>query len=333
MDYIVLDMEWNQPWPGSPTAQKAAALHFRGEIIQIGAVRIRDEHELADEFQILIRPKFFRRLNRRISKLTGIRESQLNSEGVSMEEAMSAFRAWCGEEPIFLTWGFDDISILRENLHLFQIDDGWTQRWYNAQMLFNSQTDGSSAQKALKTAMEIFSIEPTRQAHDALGDAYHTAQICARLDLQRGIAEYGKSLEQHVDGFHGAEIPGCLSRHVFPGYAGKDAALAAMSGEENKCPICGEQMRGTRWFAQAGRRYMDEAACPEHGKFLVRIRLSEQEDGTVRVSRLVYEPSSEAAQAYERRAARAEPQHPRRRRRSRRQGAPRGSEPPKPREK
>ena len=22
MDYIILDMEWNQPWPGSPTAKK-----------------------------------------------------------------------------------------------------------------------------------------------------------------------------------------------------------------------------------------------------------------------------------------------------------------------
>ena len=40
MDYIVLDMEWNQPWPGSPSAQKTLSVPIRGEIIQIGAVRV-----------------------------------------------------------------------------------------------------------------------------------------------------------------------------------------------------------------------------------------------------------------------------------------------------
>ena len=35
-------------------------------------------------------------------------------------------------------------------------------------MIFNAQTDGSTSQKALKTAMEMFSIEATRPAHDAL---------------------------------------------------------------------------------------------------------------------------------------------------------------------
>ena len=36
MDYIVLDMEWNQPWPGSPSARKILPVQIRGEIIQMG---------------------------------------------------------------------------------------------------------------------------------------------------------------------------------------------------------------------------------------------------------------------------------------------------------
>ena len=177
MDYIVLDMEWNQPWPGSPSAKKVLPVQIRGEILQIGAVRITGNQQVADEFQVLIKPKYYRRLNRRVSKLTGIKESRLREEGIGMEEAMASFRTWCGEDVIFLTWGFDDITILKENLQLYGIDDSWVNRWYNAQMIFNAQTDGSSAQKALKTAMEIFGIEPSRPAHDALGDAYHTALI------------------------------------------------------------------------------------------------------------------------------------------------------------
>ena len=317
MDYIVLDMEWNQPWPGSPSARKVLPVQIRGEIIQIGAVRVTEDQQVADEFQVLIKPKYYRRLNRRVSKLTGIKESQLREEGVPMKEAMEQFRAWCGEDITFLTWGFDDITILQENLQLYDIENSWTNRWYNAQMIFNAQTDGSNAQKALKTAMEIFGIEATRPAHDALGDAYHTALICARLDLKKGTGEYDAALKSHVEGFHGAELPGCISRKVFYDYPDKRAALAAMSGKENLCPTCSRQMLGSRWFAQPGRRYMDLATCPEHGKFLIRVRLSEQPDNTVRVSRLTYEATSEAAQAYARRVEKADPEdkRPRRRRR------------------
>ena len=308
MNYIVLDMEWNQPWPGSPSSKKVLPVQIRGEIIQIGAVRVSEDQQVLDEFQVLIKPRYYRSLNRRVSKLTGIKESRLKEEGVPMAEAMEQFRSWCGEDVIFLTWGFDDITILRENLMLYGLDDSWVNRWYNAQMIFNAQTDGSNAQKALKTAMEIFEIEATRPAHDALGDAYHTALICARLDLKKGAEEYESAVKSHINGFHGAELPGCISRKVFYDYADKRAAMTTMSGAENICPLCGHQMHGTRWFAQPGRRYMDLATCPEHGQFLIRIRLSDQPDGTVRVSRLTYEATSEAAEAYARRAEKADPE-------------------------
>ena len=324
MDYIVLDMEWNQPWPGSPSSKKVLPVTIRGEIIQIGAVRVSEDRQVQDEFQILIKPKYYRHLNRRVSKLTGIKETRLRDEGIPFPEAIDRFQTWCGEDIIFLTWGFDDIGILRENLQLFGLNTDFTEKWYNAQMIFNAQTDGSTAQKALKTAMEMFEIEATRPAHDALGDAYHTALICARLDLQKGIAEYDAALKSHENGFHGAELPGCIARKVFYDYADKRAALTAMSGEENMCPICGARMLGSRWFAQPGHRYMDLATCPEHGKFLIRVRLSQQADGLTRVSRLTYEATSEAAEAYARRAEKADPEEearPRRRRR-RRSSAP-----------
>ena len=318
MNYIVLDMEWNQPWPGSPSSKKVLPVAIRGEIIQIGAVRLSETQEVQDEFQVLIRPKYYRRLNRRVSKLTGIKESRLKEEGVPFAYAMEQFRDWCGEDIVFLTWGFDDIGILRENLQLFNLDDRWTDRWYNAQMIFNAQTDGSNSQKALKTAMEIFGIEATRPAHDALGDAYHTALICAMLDLKRGAEEYDQALKSHENGFHGAELPGCIARKVFYDYSDKKAALSAMAGEENICPICQSRMLGSRWFSQPGHRYMDLATCPEHGKFLIRVRLSVQEDGLIRVSRLTYEATSEAAEAYARRAEKADPEDVRSTRRRRR---------------
>jgi len=311
MDYIVLDMEWNQPWPGSPSARKALPIH--GEILQIGAVRLPDGGGPADEFQLLVKPQFYKRINRKVQSLTGIREARVKAEGVEFDEAMRHFRDWCGTDVIFLTWGFDDIMILRENLAIHNLPADWVLNWYNAQLMFNAQTDGSTNQKALGTALEQLGIEPSRQAHDALGDAYHTALICARLDLTRGVAEYSRASKQHEDGFHGAELPGCAERRVFHGLRDKADALARFSGRENVCPVCGKPMSAGRWISQPGRRYMTMAECPEHGSYLIRIRLQQEEDETFRVSRLLYEGTSEAARAYERAAARPQKRRPRRR--------------------
>ena len=311
MQYIVLDLEWNQPWRGSPSSKKVLPVQIHGEIIQIGAVRMLSDQTVADEFQILVRPRYYRRLNKRVSSLTGIKEARLKAEGVSFPEALRKFRAWCGDECIFLSWGFDDSTSLRENMQLYGFETDWISCWYNAQMIFNAQTDGAGAQKALKTALELCGIEPSRPAHDALGDAYHTALVCATLDLARGCREYEQALKAHENGFHGAQPEGCLDRHVFHGYADKDQAMQAMSGPENLCPQCSRRMKAGRWYSQPGRRYMNMSACPEHGKFLVRIRLSLDPDGSLRVSRLIYDGSSEAADAYEKVAQK--PRRPHRR--------------------
>ena len=61
MQYIILDMEWNQAWPGSSAARQPLPSPMRGEIVQIGAVRMSEDQEIGDEFQVLIRPKYFKK--------------------------------------------------------------------------------------------------------------------------------------------------------------------------------------------------------------------------------------------------------------------------------
>lgn len=316
MYYIILDLEWNQPWPGSPSAQKKLPVAIHGEIIQIGAVRMLEDQTIADELQLYVKPKYYKRLNKRVSKLTGIKPAQLRAEGLDFPDAIEVFRRWCGNECVFLTWGFDDIPMLTENLQLFGLPSDWAQNWYNAQMMYNAQLGGGSQQKALKTALEEQNITPSRPAHDALGDAYHTACICARLDLPRGMQEYHTALKAHEDGLHGAQAPGCVGRRVFHGYATRQDAFTAMAGEENRCPVCDKQMKITKWYPQQGKRYLTMASCPEHGEYLVRIRLIGEDDGTIRVNRMLYEADSEAAQVYGKLSEK--PRRPRRRTRKKR---------------
>ena len=44
--------------------------------------------QVEDEFQVMVRPKYYRSLNRRVSKLTGIKESRLKAEGIPFAEAI-----------------------------------------------------------------------------------------------------------------------------------------------------------------------------------------------------------------------------------------------------
>ena len=125
MQYIVLDMEWNQPWPGTYAAKRTLPVKIRGEIIQIGAVRVTDRQIVGDEFQVLIRPKVYRKLNKKVSSLTGIKDAQLAEFGVPFPEAIEQFRNWCGDDCVFLTWGFDDIGILKENMALHGLDSSF----------------------------------------------------------------------------------------------------------------------------------------------------------------------------------------------------------------
>ena len=193
-------------------------------------------------------------------------------------------------------------------------DPVWIQHWYNAQMIFNAQTASGNNQKALSTALEMLGIDATRQAHDALGDAYHTAQICAKLDLKKGIAEYHGSLREHEDGLHGAQVPGCVSRRVFHDYEDKSAAMGDMGGKENLCPVCGREMNCQGWHTQPGRRYLSRNTCPDHGDYIVRIRFERDSDGSLKVCRLVYDQTSVLAEKFDEEIAKKAKKRPRRRR-------------------
>ena len=139
--------------------------------------------------------------------------------------------------------------------------------------------------------MELLGIEPSRPAHDALGDAYHTAIICSRLDLPRGIAEYKQALQSHADGFHGDPPAGCISRFGLP-WRRRPCEAAIEAYDKPREPLSEmrqEHAQRHRWISQQGHRYMTMAECPEHGRYLIRIRVSDEPGGTQRASRLVDE--------------------------------------------
>ncbi len=318
MSYIVIDLEWNQAMNTRSSIFNYLPIHLSGEIIQIGAVKLNDDFTPGEEFQSYVKPVYFRSMHYKVKKITGI-DKDILSRSETFPIVFEKLKAWCGDDPVFITWGNDDRRIMEQNIIIHDLDWDWIGDWINLQMIFNLQTDRDRNQKALSTAMEHFSIEQTRTAHDALGDAYNTALVCSRLDMVSGLDDYEDAsslLETHIPSAKSEdEEIDCVEHRTFSGYNGRTEIFADEEVRELRCPDCGAVMAPDRWVNQGDRRYMSLVSCPEHGKFLVRLKLRKAWDDSWSANRIIYRADPEMERYYKEKAAQR-----RKRSRSRRSG-------------
>ena len=74
MQYVVLDLEWNQPTSYSSYAYKEVGGKLMFELIQIGAVKVDEYLNVIDSFSQFIRPVHYTKLNPRIRRITHIEQ-------------------------------------------------------------------------------------------------------------------------------------------------------------------------------------------------------------------------------------------------------------------
>ena len=307
MNYIVVDLEWNQAMSSKSSVFNKLPIKLRGEIIEIGAVKLDENMQPADEFTIDVKPVYFKRMHYKVKKLTGFDKERL-AKGYSFRDAFEKFREWCGEDVTFLTWGCDDRGIMEQNIIIHDLDWDWIADWINLQLIYNMQTDGDKNQKSLATAMEHFNIEQTRVAHDALGDAYNTALVCTKLDIAQGLAQYEDasrmlSLRTHKQQSGENKGPEPLEHLVFPGYISKSEAFADSELINLPCPDCSKELSCQRWINQGDQRYMNIYSCPDCGSYLLRLKFRKHEDNTWAANRLVYKADDDTLDFYRSKAA------------------------------
>ncbi len=302
MYYITLDLEWNQAYYEHAMAvQKRLNLRLRGEVIQIGAVKLDESLRICGSYSILVRPRYFRKLHKHVSSLTGITQEMMD-RGVPLPEAAERFRQFCGEDFAFLTWGPDDVPMFKDNLRIHKADGDWLDRTYDLQVIYNQQTDGSSRQRSLEYAMEQMGIPQNLPAHDALNDAYFTALVAQKLDIAAGIAAYDSSQGQYLEC---SEIGNADAGAV--GFSSVEELLALPVFRAPVCPLCGVALTAKNKLLHAkGQRYLQHLQCREHGDMLLSVKLQHNFDGTFRARRLLTEADAEAIGNYERKLAKAE---------------------------
>lgn len=98
MNYIILDLEWNQSAKGKNFENKE--LPF--EIIQIGAVKLNETGEIQDIFNCVVRPSVYKKLHSAVKEVVALSDQELKS-GVSFQEAFLHLMRFCEDEYIFCT--------------------------------------------------------------------------------------------------------------------------------------------------------------------------------------------------------------------------------------
>lgn len=309
MNYVVVDLEWNQAMSSKSSVFNKLPIHLRGEIIEIGAVKLKEDMTPGEEFTIDVKPVYFKRMHYKVKKITGFDKERL-AHGIAFADALEQFRAWCGEDVTFLTWGSDDRGILEQNIIIHDLDWDWISGWVNLQLIYNLQTGGDKNQKSLASAMEHFEIEQTRVAHDALGDAYNTALVCSRLDMEEGLRLYpeaGKILAARMPRHKQSQEnsgPEAITHDCFEELESKAASFTDPRIAGLVCPYCELELEGLKWVNQGDQRYMNLFSCPEHGPFLVRVRFHKEPDrNTWAANRLVYAADEAMQEFYKTKAA------------------------------
>ena len=310
MNTVVVDFEWNQAMRSDSPVFNKLPIHLRGEIIEIGAVKLNPELTLEEEFTIDVWPAYFRQIHYKVKKITGFDRDRL-SHGVSFPEALQKFREFCGDDVTFLTWGCDDRGIFEQNIIIHDLDWDWVEDWINLQLIYNVQTGGDKNQKSLADAMEHFGIEQTRVAHDALGDAYNTALVCTRLDMREGLRTYDDAprilasrMPKAVAVTEASAGPEPVLHDAYDGFESKAAAFADSRIALVPCPVCSAGMQSLKWVNQGDGRYMNLYSCEAHGKYVFRVKFKKSmEPDLLTANRLVYECDEEMLTSYKTKAA------------------------------
>lgn len=309
MYYITLDLEWNQAYAQKAMAvQRQLSARLRGEVIQIGAVKMDKNMNICGSYQIIVKPKYYKKLHKHVSELTGITQEQMDL-GASLVDAAEKFRAFCGEDFVFLTWGPDDIPMLKENFHVHGIDRSWLDKSFDLQQIFNRQTDGASKQRSLEYAMEYFDLPQNLPAHDALNDAYFTALVAQKLDTPLGVRTYMEAESEFLEASVIGDADAGDDGYVTIGEMLDDEIVSSP-----KCPICGAPLlKKERTLHSKGQRYTILFSCPNDGELLMVLKLHRNFDDTWRARRTIAlageESIAEFKKGLERTATRKKTRH------------------------
>nr|WP_312576243.1 3'-5' exonuclease [Sedimentibacter sp.] len=183
MQYIVLDLEFNQDIASLNTADKQK-LKNTFEIIQIGAIKLDSKFNTVSTFDRYIKPVIYMKINSFVAELTGITTEKLLEEETFTEVFNSFVKFIDDTDSIFCIWGMSDIKEIFKNVEYNKLNLNLLPRMFiNLQPYVSTYLNlPHKKQLRLEHAVELLGIEANYKFHNAFYDAYYTAEIFKKIN-------------------------------------------------------------------------------------------------------------------------------------------------------
>ena len=277
-NYIVFDLEWNQG--EAPVVKDGKELNF--EIVEIGAVKLNSKKEKIGEFSRLIRPQVHRQMHRITGKLIHLTMEDLDN-GESFQTVAKQFLDWCGEDPMFCSWGPLDLTEFQRNLDFFGMEllSDRPIAFYDVQKLYSLAYDDGKTRKSLESAVDELKLEKDIPFHRALADAEYTAKIfrtfgekvLQKVSFDTYVTPKSRSQEIKItfDNYH---------KYISREFDSKEDILENMEIMSTKCYLCHHNIRRkVKWFTPNSKHYYAVAYCEKHGYMKAKVRIKKAENG------------------------------------------------------
>ena len=168
MYYVIMDLEWNNSYDKK-------LKRFFNEIIEIGAVLVDADLEVADTFSVLVRSQLGAKISGKIKELTHISNEDMYG-GKSFSIAVSDLTKWLGDRDcVFMSWGDGDLRVMLNNLRYFNgvSDIPFMHRYADLQKYCQSRMDLQGTQQiGLSAAATLLGIDVSEYStHRALEDS------------------------------------------------------------------------------------------------------------------------------------------------------------------
>ncbi len=297
MNFIVLDLEWNQ----SPVGKSGEIRHLPFEIIEIGAVKLTEQLTTCGAFREVVKPQVYRSLHAKTRQIVSLRAIDFE-HARCFPEVIHDFLEWCGEDAHFCSWGPSDLMELQRNMayHQLPIPFPFPFLYYDIQKIFSIVYEDRKSRRSLEYAVDFLKIPKEGAFHSAQSDAYYTACIMQHLTLPQITANTS------VDYFHTPDTRKqefslrypTYDKFVSKPFSSKVQAMKDRIVTSTVCSECGKSApKKIRWFSVGGRNYLCLACCAEHGYIKGKIRLRHREDGLYYAVKTTRPVTSEEAQA------------------------------------
>lgn len=284
MNYIVLDLEWNQA-PGK--IDKGCGVPF--EIVEIGAVKLNKKLEIKDKFEQIIKPQIYRTIHYMTSKIVHLDQEEL-SKGRPFPEVMQDFLKWCGNDYRFCIWGTLDLTELQRNMCYYGMDELTSKPlpFLDIQKLYSLAYEDGKVRRALEYAIDELNIAKDEAFHRAYSDAYYTALVFERIRQDHPEVEAFTSYDLFMlpqtkrDEVH-AKFK-TYTKYISREFPDKKTAMSDRVVSSMRCYHCARTTKKIiKWFSVNGHHYYAVGFCKRHGFIKGKVRMKKADDGNVYV--------------------------------------------------